>query len=77
MRMPDVTGLGDYTEAGQMLTVEHNGEAGDFVLAMYVDDEPAIASGRELSAFPKKLGKPRLYLDSDTLDYGSLRVATA
>jgi acetoacetate decarboxylase len=81
MRMPDVTALGDYTESGQMVTVEHNGEAGEFVLAMYVDNHPAIASGRELSAFPKKLGKPRLCVDSDTLvgtlDYGSLRVATA
>jgi acetoacetate decarboxylase len=29
MRMPDVTALGDYTESGQMVTVEHNGEAGE------------------------------------------------
>ncbi|MCP2259834.1 acetoacetate decarboxylase [Streptoalloteichus tenebrarius] len=81
MRMPDVTGLGDYTESGQVVAVEHDGEPGEFNLAMYVDSLPAIASGRELSAYPKKLGAPRLYVDSDTLvgtlDYGSLRVATA
>jgi len=81
MRMPDVTGLGDYTESGQVVTVEHEGERGEYSLAMYVDSHPAIASGREISAFPKKLGAPRLYTDSDTLvgtlDYGSLRVATA
>jgi acetoacetate decarboxylase len=81
MRMPDVTGLGDYTEAGQLVAVEHEGDAGEFSLAMYVDSVPAISSGREYSAYPKKSGSPSLYVDSDTLvgtlDYGTLRVATA
>ncbi|MFJ4850159.1 MULTISPECIES: acetoacetate decarboxylase [unclassified Streptomyces] len=81
MRMPDTTGLGDYAESGQVLSVEYEGERGEYVSAMYVDSLPAIASGRELSAYPKKLGAPRLTVDSDTLvgtlDYGSLRVATA
>ncbi|MFF3565604.1 acetoacetate decarboxylase [Streptomyces sp. NPDC002574] len=81
MRMPDTTGLGDYSESGQVLSVEYEGERGEYVLGMYVDSLPAIASGRELSAYPKKLGAPRLAVDSDTLvgtlDYGSLRVATA
>jgi acetoacetate decarboxylase len=48
---------------------------------MYLDNLPAIAAGRELSAFPKKLGSAKLFVDSDTLvgtlDYGTLRVATA
>jgi len=81
MRMPDSTGLGDYSECGLLIKVELDGEEGEFNLAMYVDSLPAIASGRELSAYPKKLANPRLYLESDTLvgtlDYGSLRVATA
>ncbi|MGV9318986.1 acetoacetate decarboxylase [Streptomyces sp. NPDC003660] len=81
MRMPDTTGLGDYTEAGQLIAIEHEGERGEFNLAMYVDSVPAISSGREYSAYPKKGGSPRLYVDSDTLvgtlDYGTLRVATA
>ncbi|MGW5332763.1 acetoacetate decarboxylase [Streptomyces bauhiniae] len=81
MRMPDTTGLGDYTEAGQLVAVEHEGERGEFNLAMYVDSVPAISSGREYSAYPKKGGSPTLYVDSDTLvgtlDYGTLRVATA
>ncbi len=81
MHMPDVTGLGAYTECGQVLRVRHDGEPADYMHAMYVDNHPAIASGRERSAYPKKLGAPRLYVDSDTLvatlDYGSLRVATA
>jgi acetoacetate decarboxylase len=81
MRMPDVTGLGSFTESGQVLRVEHEGEPADYLHAMYVDSLPSIASGREISAFPKKLGSPALYVDTDTLvgtlDYGSLRVATA
>lgn len=81
MWMPDVTGLGAYTESGQVIPVHFNGEEGDYIHSMYVDNFPAISSGRELSAYPKKIGAPKLYVDSDTLvgtlDYGSLRVATA
>jgi acetoacetate decarboxylase len=81
MRMPDSTAVGDYTESGQVVAVTYNGERGEFNLGMYLDNLPAIAGGREADAFPKKLGTPRLFVDSDTvvgtLDYGSLRVATA
>jgi acetoacetate decarboxylase len=81
MRMPNVTGLGSFTESGQVLRVEYEGEPADYLHAMYVDSLASIASGREISAYPKKLGAPSLYVDSDTLvgtlDYGSLRVATA
>ena len=81
MRMPDTTGLGNYTECGQAIVVRLGEERGEYLHAMYVDSHPAIASGREISAYPKKLGAPRLYVDSDTLvgtlDYGTLRVAVA
>jgi len=81
MKMPDVSGLGSYTECGQAIVVEYAGERGEYLHAMYVDSHPAIASGREVSAYPKKLGAPKLYVDNDTLvgtlDYGSLRVAVA
>ncbi len=81
MKMPDVTGLGAFTESGQVLRVEYEGEPADYLHAMYVDSLASIASGREISAFPKKLGAPSLYVDTDTLvgtlDYGTLRVATA
>src|SRR4051794_11354469 len=81
MRMPDVTGLGAFTESGQVLQVEYQGQSADYLHAMYVDSLASIASGREISAYPKKLGAPRLYVDTDTLvgtlDYGTLRVATA
>ena len=56
MRMPDVTGLGSFTESGQVLQVEHDGEPADYLHAMYVDSLASIASGREISAFPKKAG---------------------
>jgi len=81
MKMPDVTGLGAFTESGQVLTVEHEGEQAAYLHAMYVDNLGSITSGREISAFPKKFGNARLHLDVDTLvgtlDYRSLRVATA
>jgi len=81
MKMPDVSGLGSYTECGQAVLVRLGQERGEYLHAMYVDSHPAIASGREVSAYPKKLGAPRLFVDSDTLvgtlDYGLLRVAVA
>lgn len=81
MWMPDVSGLGAYTESGQVIPVRFNGEEGDYIHSMYVDNFPAIASGRELTAYPKKLGSPKLYIDSDTLvgtlDYGTMRIANA
>jgi acetoacetate decarboxylase len=81
MAMPDVSGLGSYTECGQVIPVNFNGKKGDYLNMMYLDNYPAIAVGRELSSYPKKLGYPKLFVDSDTLvgtlDYGTLRVLTA
>lgn len=80
IRMPDSTGFGDYTESGQVIPVEFNGEHGGYTHAMYLDDEPPIVGGRELWGFPKKLASPMLKVVADTLigtlDYGPLRVAT-
>jgi acetoacetate decarboxylase len=81
IRMPDSSGLGSYLECGQIAVVNHGDELVDFNIALYVDNAPAILSGRELGGYPKKSGQPKLYVDSDrlvaTLDYRSLRVATA
>jgi acetoacetate decarboxylase len=81
MRMNDVTGYGPYTEAGQAIQVGFDGERGEYLHAMYLDNFPAIAAGREVSAYPKVLGSPKLYVDEDvlvgTLGYGTQRVATA
>ena len=81
IRMPDSTGFGDYTEAGQVIPVRFRGEAGAYVHAMFLDCEPPIAAGREIWGFPKKLASPELSVDKDTLHgvlrYGSVPVALA
>jgi acetoacetate decarboxylase len=85
IRMPDSTGFGDYTESGQVIPVQlrtaRGVEPGAYVHAMYLDDHPPIAGGRELWGFPKKLATPVLDYETDTLvgtlDYGKVRIATA
>ncbi|MBY0411864.1 MAG: acetoacetate decarboxylase, partial [Burkholderiaceae bacterium] len=81
IRMPDSTGFGDYTESGQVIPVSLNGVAGGYSHSMYLNDDAPIAGGREIWGFPKKLASPTLAADKDvlvgTLDYGSIRVATA
>ena len=80
VRMPDSTGFGDYTESGQVIPVSLNGRRGNYTHCMFLDDESAIAGGRELWGFPKKLASPSLKIEKDTLvgtlDYGPVRVAT-
>ena len=79
IRMPDSTGFGDYTESGQVIPVSFNGQKGGYVHAMYLDDDPPIAGGRELWGFPKKLASPSLRVERDTLigtlDFGPTRIA--
>ena len=80
IRMPDSTGFGDYTESGQVIPVRYQGQIGNYTHAMYLDDHPPLAAGRELWGFPKKLAQPKLHTEIDTLvgtlDYGPVRVAT-
>lgn len=81
IRMPDSTGFGDYTESGQVIPVSFEGRNGGYTHCMFLNDDPPIAGGRELWGFPKKLASPSLTVETDcvvgTLDYGSVRVATA
>jgi acetoacetate decarboxylase len=81
IRMPDSTGFGSYTEAGQVIPVRFNGVHGSYAHAMYLNDHPPIAGGRELWGFPKKLATPKLTTEIDTLvgtlDYGTVRIASA
>jgi acetoacetate decarboxylase len=81
IRMPDCTGFGDYTESGQIIPVSFQGAQGGYVHGMYLNDQPAIAGGRELWGFPKKSASPHLDVEIDTLvgtlDYGKVRIATA
>ena len=81
IRMPDSTGFGDYTESGQVIPVRFRGENGNYAHAMYLNDHPPIAGGRELWGVPKKLASPTLETEIDTLvgtlDYGKVRIAKA
>jgi acetoacetate decarboxylase len=81
IRMPDSTGFGDYTESGQVVPVRYKGKAGGYTHAMYLDDQPPIAGGREIWGFPKKLAQPKLQVVNETLlgtlEYGPCRIATA
>ncbi|CEK09993.1 acetoacetate decarboxylase [Legionella hackeliae] len=81
IRMPDSTGFGDYTESGQVIPVRFQGKEGGYTHAMYLDDHPPIAGGREIWGFPKKLAQPNLAVEKETivgtLDYGRNRIATA
>ena len=67
IRMPDSTGFGDYTESGQVIPVRLHGQVGGYVHAMFLDDDPPIAGGREIWGFPKKLAAPTLKVKRDTL----------
>jgi acetoacetate decarboxylase len=81
IRMPDSTGFGDYTESGQVIPVSFRGVGGNYAHAMYLNDHPPIAGGRELWGFPKKLASPKLETEIDTLvgtlDYGKVCIAKA
>jgi acetoacetate decarboxylase len=81
MHMGDVGGFGLYTEAGVAAQVRFDDERGEYLHAIYLDNFPAIAAGREMSAYPKTVGTPHLYADHGalvgTLDIGTLLVATA
>ncbi len=72
IRMPDSNGFGDYTETGQVIPVRFRGadgvvQEGGYVHAMYLDDNAPIAGGREIWGFPKKLARPKISHQSETI----------
>lgn len=79
MRMPDSTGFGSYTEAGQVIPCTLFGEKVSVPVQMFLNDEPPITGGREIWGFPKKWAEPELKVVKDTLTgtlaYGGERVA--
>lgn len=81
MNMAEVDGYGPYVESGQAIQVTLDGERGEYLHTMYLDNFAATVSGRELSAYPKVIGTPRLRVDQGalvgTLDRSGERVATA
>lgn len=72
IHMPDSHGFGSYTESGQVIPVEFNGQKGSYSHAMFLDDCSPIVAGREIWGFPKKYASPSLKVDVDTL-VGMLR----
>jgi acetoacetate decarboxylase len=81
MKMGDSTSFGPYTESGQVIPVRFGEERGEYLHAMYLDNVAATVAGREISAYPKTAGSPRLFDEAGalvgTLDVGTQRVATA
>ncbi len=67
INMPDSSGFGAYGESGCVIPCTYNGEACNFVVAMYLNDEAPIAAGREIWGFPKKNADPKLEVVKDTL----------
>ena len=56
IRMPDSTGFGDYTEAGQVIPVRFGQQLGGYVHAMFLDCEPPVersGDSRRSSPRPK------------------------
>src|SRR3954471_3666950 len=43
IRMPDSTGVGDYTESGKVIPVSFRGGKGGYTHCMFLDDDPPIA----------------------------------
>jgi len=74
IKMPDSSGFGDYTESGMVLPCRFRGEDANFVVQMYLDDDPPISAGREIWGFPKKYAHPKLEIVKDTLT-GTLEYA--
>src|ERR1700760_268908 len=58
IRMPDSSGLGSYTESGQVIPVTLDGQAGGYTHAMYLDNLPAIVAGRRGVGFSENLAPP-------------------
>lgn len=84
IKMPDSDGFGSYAESGQVIAVTLNGQAGNYLHSMYLDDVSPIVGGREVWGFPKKYAHPDMHVDQinkdcyiGVLKYGELEVARA
>src|SRR5215467_14454494 len=79
IKMPDSSGFGSYTESGTVIPARLGGEEVNFVMQMYLDDDPPITAGREIWGFPKKYAHPKLEVVKDTftgtLEYAGQLVA--
>ena len=60
-----------YHEAGLFIRCSYNGEEGHHCLSMPVDNDIAMASGREIFGFPRKMARIQFRKDKDHL-FGSI-----
>ena len=81
IKMPDVPGCGTFFESEQLIKVHYKGEVGYYMHLLFLPNMAAVALGREMFGYPKKIGYPELRLDGDTLvgtiNYGTERIAMA
>lgn len=57
-----------YKESALFLRAEHNGEEGNYCLAMPVTNDMAMALGREFLGFPKKMGEIYFKRDRNSVE---------
>ncbi len=55
-----------YRESALFVRAQHNGESGNYYLAMHVTDDRAMIGGREIWGFPKKMAD--IHLDRNGTD---------
>ncbi|MEO7087532.1 MAG: acetoacetate decarboxylase [Bacteroidia bacterium] len=81
IKMPDVPGCGTFFESEQLITVHYKGQIGTYMHLLLVPNMAALAFGREMFGYAKKVGYPELKVDGDTLvgtiHYGNERIAMA
>lgn len=70
--------VGDYCGGALYVSARHEGVAGDYVLAMIMDADPAMIFGRDLFGEPKKHGTSQLYRNGNRfhawVDRGGVRL---
>lgn len=49
--------IGGYNEVAQTIVVSYKGTVGTYAVRLHVTNDQAMAAGREIGGFPKKLGK--------------------
>ena len=54
------TSIGPYNEAVLSLSCTYKNKAGNYVYSIYVDDDVALAAGREIWGIPKKIAEIKL-----------------
>ena len=54
------TSIGPYNEAVLLLSCTYRNKAGNYVYSIYVDEDVALAAGREIWGIPKKLAEIKL-----------------